>query len=606
VLVDRTPLQTAPTFRFDLVPENNGPGCAPQFLVPIKTPLGIPPLCVGDFEFLPGSKHVLAANIPQMDGLGARWVFDHFSNGLGQNGIYETPSDVENIDQIVGVFVEGVPGNILTDPPGLTIEIDGTALAPESIYGFWWGYGQTHRINAPLVQKDKNGRAWKFVSWSDGGPANHTVTVVPGSTGLLIRAHYESLGQIKVTSNPNGMTLTFNGTPCTTPCTLDEKAGTKLTMVAPQYAPITDASRLTFDRWADHPGSTTLEATFNDGLQFFHTDYHTEHLFMAYTDPEDTGTFKFVPGSLTGYYREGEHVQITIQPKTGSKFLAWRGDVESRNVTESFDMLAPVSVVAHMEKVPVIKPAGIQNAAGDNPNHTVAPGSIITIYGENLTIDTKVGPTNPLAQTIADMWVTVDNGSILPLMFVSPTQINAQLMSTVSEGDHTLTVHSWGQPDVKGTFKVKRNSPGVFFTPTKDGMPLVAALHEDGKLVTQENPARRGEVITFFGTGLSPYNRPVIDGFPLSDKQSYELLDPVKVLLQKPIPAPPAGVNPAELPAPPPPAVRDPQFVAGTAGLVGLTTVQVKIDTDLPAGNVLELFLSVKDNESNRVQIPVE
>jgi uncharacterized protein (TIGR03437 family) len=52
--------------------------------------------------------------------------------------------------------------------------------------------------------------------------------------------------------------------------------------------------------------------------------------------------------------------------------------------------------------------------------------------------------------------------------------------------------------------------------------------------------------------------------------------------------------------------VRDPQFVAGTAGLVGLTTVQVKIDTDLPAGNVLELFLSVKDNESNRVQIPVE
>jgi uncharacterized protein (TIGR03437 family) len=374
-------------------------------------------------------------------------------------------------------------------------------------------------------------------------------------------------------------------------------------MVASPTIALSGATRRKFDRWAGRPGVTSVEATFNTDIQFFHVDYHVEHQVQAYTDPENTGTFVFTPSSSDGYYGEGSHVQIKIEPKSGSKFLAWRGDIESRETTESFDMLGPVSLVAHMQKVPAIKPAGIMNAAGDNPNHTVAPGSIISIYGENLAIDTKVGPTNPLAQTIADIWVTVGD-SILPLLFVSPTQINAQLLSTVPEGDHTLVVHNWGQPDVKATFKVKRNSPGVFSSLTKEGIPLVIALHEDGTVVTQDKPAHRGETITMFGTGLGPYNLPVVDGFVLPDKQLYQLLDPVKIMLQKPVPPPPPGTPAAE--NLPPPAVRDPQFVAGTAGLIGLTTVQVKIDPELPEGNLLELFLSIKDNESNRVQIPVE
>ncbi len=90
---------------------------------------------------------------------------------------------------------------------------------------------------------------------------------------------------------------------------------------------------------------------------------------------------------------------------------------------------------------------GAGNRTGGNPQTpqaadrigVVAPGSIISIYGANLTSELKIGPSNPLSQTIDDMYVTV-NGSILPLIFVSPTQINAQLLSTLGEGDYTLQV----------------------------------------------------------------------------------------------------------------------------------------------------------------------
>jgi hypothetical protein len=40
--------------------------------------------------------------------------------------------------------------------------------------------------------------------------------------------------------------------------------------------------------------------------------------------------------------------------------------------------------------------------------------------------------------------------------------------------------------------------------------------------------------------------------------------------------------------------------------MVGASVVQFKIDDDLPAGNVLELYLSVNGSVSNRVQLPVK
>src|SRR5205085_10304310 len=127
-------------------------------------------------------------------------------------------------------------------------------------------------------------------------------------------------------------------------------------------------------------------------------------------------------------------------------------------------MIRPRSINAMVDKVPFITPAGIQNAASPTPDGNVAPGSIITIYGENLASSIKIGPNNPLSQTLADVTVTVAD-RLLPLFFVSPGQINAQVPSDLPDGDYVLQVHATGQADVIGQFTISRNAPGIFLQP---------------------------------------------------------------------------------------------------------------------------------------------
>ncbi len=596
VLVDRSPVTPQITFS----PSAVNPYCG-DVVIAVKTPLGIPPLCVGDFDFVPGSTHQIGAQDIQTDPRGDYWVFDKFSNGMGQNGTYVAGNDVYTRDDIQALFIHGVRSQVDANVSGLKVVIDGKDVSPAPRYGFIWAEGSVHHLNPPATQRDSKGRVWKFVRWSDGGEPEHDVTVPTGYQDFAVTAFFELLGQVQITTNPPGLTMKVGGIDCTTPCTFDKDAGATLNIEAPKTVALGEASRYEFDSWAARPAGATQLATFTTDVQVFTAQYHGSHRILAYADPEEGAKFKFTPESTDGFYAEGSSVQVTVVPNQGFKFVIWGEDLSSKSTQERLTITGPTSVVAHMEKVPFIAPAGIKNAAGETPDGTVAPGSIISIYGDGLADDLQIGPSNPLAQAIGNIYVTV-NDSLLPLIFVSPTQINAQLLSSLGDGDYTLKVHNIGKPDMTGTFKVKRNAPGVFYNLTQDGMPLVAALHQDGSPITQQSPARKGETITFFGTGLGAYDRPIIDGFLLPSTEVYNLLDPVKVLAGVPQAGAPAGANAAEAV----PVVRDPAFAGGAAGMVGTNLIKVKLDADLPAGKTLELFLSVNGSQSNKVQLPIE
>src|SRR5215471_11275698 len=73
---------------------------------------------------------------------------------------------------------------------------------------------------------------------------------------------------------------------------------------------------------------------------------------------------------------------------------------------------------------------------------SVAPGSIITIFGKQLT--TGVAFANDVLNpptTLGGTTVTI-NGSAAPLFFVSPTQINAVVNPATPLGNDTLVVAS--------------------------------------------------------------------------------------------------------------------------------------------------------------------
>jgi len=171
-----------------------------------------------------------------------------------------------------------------------------------------------------------------------------------------------------------------------------------------------------------------------------------------------------------------------------------------------------------LDAVPYIAPAGISNAAGATPATGVAAGSVISIFGANLSAGSASAGDGLLPQTLAGTTVRV-SGRLLPLVFASPSQINAVLPDDLAEGAQVLIVSPTGQPEVSAGFTVARNAPGIFGT----------VLHEDGSAVTADSPARSGEMLTVYGTGFGPADHARLAGFPLPAAPEYLITGTVEV-----------------------------------------------------------------------------
>ncbi len=585
VTIDQETIITPPAPPTSLLPSTNyNSSCTPNYAtLPPGTPSGITPLCIGDFDFLPGSAHRVGAPTSQQDNNGAWWVFNGFSDGLGQNGTYIADSQTNVADDVIANFTPGVQAVMLTNPAGLQVSVDGTTAWQS--YSFVWAQGSTHTISAPATQVDAAGRTWQFVSWSNGGSATQTITMPSSGTGMVVTAIYAELGQVQVTSVPPGLTFTVGGNTCTTPCAVSQASGSQVQITAPSSVPLSATSRLDFASWSGGgPGTASFQATFTQGVQAFTANYQISYLLNATANPANAGAFKTSPPSPDGFFAAGTQVSITPVANSGFKFTGWTGDISGVLTPGYLTMSTPHGVVANFAAVPTIPPAGIISAAGPTPDGSVAPGSIISIYGQNLADTLINGPTNPLKQTLGNVTVTVNN-MLMPLLFVSPGQINAQVPVELTDGTYTLTVNYQGQPPVSGTFTVKKNAPGVFTQGDAQNQQLAAALHQDGSLITPSSPAKRGEIVSLYGTGFG-LTQAIIDGFPA----------PMTPL----IPASgPVSINAS--------GVTVPATWAGAAPtLVGTDIVQLQIVDSIPSATTLNVTVTAGDSQSSMVQLPVE
>ena len=182
ILVDRTPIQT-PTSSSQ--PSTNG--CSLDYTrLPPGAPSGFPPLCIGQFDFLPGSQHQIGAPTPQQDQGSNYWVFSGFNNGQGQNSVYTAGLNTTTIDTVTANFTPGVLVSLITSPSGLQLAVDGQSSATP--YHVVWAQASTHQISAPAQQTDSHGRVWVFSAWSNGGGPSQSITV-PSTSGFSMAAH---------------------------------------------------------------------------------------------------------------------------------------------------------------------------------------------------------------------------------------------------------------------------------------------------------------------------------------------------------------------------------------------------------------------------------
>jgi len=594
VIVDHTTITTPPALPTSTSdPTDVSSGCTPNYTaIPPNTTIGVTPLCVGDFDFLPGTSHTVAAPTSQQNSNGAWWVLSSFTDTAGQtvtqNSTYVTNFVTNVPDLVTAQFIPGMQSAILTNPSGLKISIDGTAVWPN--YNFVWGQGTTHTLSAPLTQVDSSGRTWQFASWSNGGAAAQTITV-PSSpntgSGFALTANYTLLGQVQVTTSPAGLTISVGGSSCTTPCTVNQASGTQVAISIPSSIPVTTGWRLDFTSWSGGITSTatSLTVTLTQAATVYTANYQTSFLLAASSSPANQATFKTSPATPDGYFASGTQITVTPVPNAGYKFVSWGGDLSGTMNPGSLTMNMPHTVVANLQSAPAIAPAGIVNAAGTTPDGTVAPGSIISIYGQDLAAALQVGPSDPLAQTIDNVTVTVNN-ILMPLMFVSPGQINAQVPNELAPGTYILTVNSLGQAPVTASFTVSRDAPGIFVESNAENIPLAAALHQNGSLITLSSPAVRNEIVSLYGTGFGPLSQQVGDGFAAPNSPLFTATDTVTVTADSvPIPATWAGAAP---------------------GLVGVDIVQFQIVSSIPSDTNVNVVVTVGGKPSATVQLPVQ
>ena len=524
-----------------------------------------------------GTVHSLGTDRVQVEN-GTTYVFDSWSDGGAINHDIQVPNQSGPLN-FTAKFVPAVFGIFSTSPPGLKLSIDGAPNFPES--GFAWAPGTVHKISAPATQTDAQGRKYRFVSWSNGKPAAFDYTV--GTTDERLTASYQAVGLATLTTVPEGLPLLVDGASCTTPCAIEKDPGATVSVAAASMRNINDGARLLFQGWGDSSDTTRVIAVSADPMKYTAT-YTTQNRLLVSATPPEGASFRIAPSSPDGFYDSGTLVSIDARLELGFKAMGWSGDFSGAATTASVMLDSPRSGNLRLDRVPAIAPLGVRNAAAGASPDSVAPGSVISIFGGSLAPDLRVGPSSPLAQTLGSVTVRVD-GTFLPLIFISPGQINAQLPSILPEGPHQIIVRWEGKPETSAKIVVTRNAPGLFNSGPAD-TPLGSFLRGNDA-ITPDNPAHAGDTVSILGTGLGAYVQAPPDGFLFDESAGYTLVDDVTVVMGD-------GSSTAS------------PLYAGRSGVaVGVDSVRFQLPANLPDAPYLPLKIRINGQESNTVLLPI-
>ena len=144
---------------------------------------------------------------------------------------------------------------------------------------------------------------------------------------------------------------------------------------------------------------------------------------------------------------------------------------------------------------------GVANAAGGALAGRIAPGELISLYGENFGVATPaIGSFNStgfLPTTLAGVQVTI-GGAPAPLLYVSNTQINAVAPAALNSPANTqlrITVNGVAMPLFGAV--IDPTDPQIFAN--ADGS--AAAINQDGSVNSATHPAPAGSVVSIWATG---------------------------------------------------------------------------------------------------------
>src|SRR5262249_15892240 len=181
---------------------------------------------------------------------------------------------------------------------------------------------------------------------------------------------------------------------------------------------------------------------------------------------------------------------------------------------------------------PTIAPGGVVHSA-TGQSAAIAPGELITVYGTYFGAPAggapPLSPNGGVPLESAGTSVSI-NGAAAPLLFISPTQINAVTpFGTSASGSAELNINALGYRSEPLLVPAAPAAPGLFTT-DGSGTGQAIALNQDGTSNSTANPASMGDIVTVYGTGFGSTMPISLDGV-LTDSNLLNITLPVSVTL---------------------------------------------------------------------------
>ncbi len=178
---------------------------------------------------------------------------------------------------------------------------------------------------------------------------------------------------------------------------------------------------------------------------------------------------------------------------------------------------------------------------------SVAPGSLVSIFGADLSPVNQATQQMPLPTALGESCLTV-NGVPVPVIFVSPRQINGQLPFPV-DGNVTMILRTPGGVSDNFNLTILPTAPGVFRNATAGTQRDLPAVFRSGNglLVTPSNPVHRGDTISIYLTGMGRTSPAVDAGVPAPDPPASVVIAPAVSLAGVDLPIDFAGLMPGSI-----------------------------------------------------------
>ncbi len=200
--------------------------------------------CVLDWEV--GGNHSIEAPATMGDPVTPdekRYAFSSWSDGGAR---VHTITVGPTPETITAYYDTEYNVTIETDPSGLNVTIDGSPyVAPNT---FWWLSGSVHLLEADSPQSKDPWTRYTWISWSDGGPISHMISVLGAE---IYTAYFETECLVNISTAPVGLEVLIDGVPYVSPSSFWWLNGSLHTLEAYSIQQVSPDEALIFSFWSD-------------------------------------------------------------------------------------------------------------------------------------------------------------------------------------------------------------------------------------------------------------------------------------------------------------------------------------------------------------------